>query len=62
MYLRKYRLRKMWLNNCLKSPVSEDPSTGKIGNWLKHCCNLNDSTFTTFINHCEGIFVGKTPF
>ena len=29
MYFRNYQLRKTWLDKCLKSPVSEDPSTSK---------------------------------
>ena len=27
MYIRSYRLQKTWLDKCLKSPVSEHPST-----------------------------------
>ena len=30
MYFWTYRLRKTWLNKCLKSPVSEDPSTSNM--------------------------------
>ena len=26
----------------------------------KHCWNLNESTFTIFIDHCEGSSVGKS--
>ena len=54
MYFRNYGLRKTGLDKSLKSPVSEDPSTGNMVNGPKQCCNLNDSTFTTFIYHCEG--------
>ena len=54
MYFRNYGLRKTGLDKSLKSPVSEDPSTGNMVNGQKQCCNLNDSTFTTFIYHCEG--------
>ena len=57
MHFRNYRLQKAWFNNCLKSPLSEYPSTGNIANGLKHCWNVNDGTFTTFINHCEAILV-----
>ena len=53
MYIRKSRLRKTWLDNCLKSRVSEDRYTDNMENGSKHCCNLNDRTFTIFINHCE---------
>ena len=30
MYFRNYGLPNMWLNRCLKSPVPEDTSTGKM--------------------------------
>ena len=40
-----YQLRKTWLLKWLKSPVSEDPSTGNMLNGPKHCWNLNNSTF-----------------
>ena len=30
-----------------------------MANGLKQCCNLTDTTFTIFINHCEGNRVGK---
>ena len=46
-------LGKAWLDNCLKGPVSEDPSTSNSLNGQKHCCNLNDSTFAIFIGPCE---------
>ena len=53
MYFWTYGLRKTWLDKCLKSPVSEDPSTSNMVNGPKHCWNLNDSTFTIFIDRCE---------
>ena len=53
MYLRNYGLRKAWLDKYPKPPASEDPSKGNIENGLNHCCNLNESTFTIFIDHCE---------
>ena len=28
---------KTWLEKCLKSPVSEDPSTSNMVNMSKHC-------------------------
>ena len=54
MYLRKYRLRKTWLDECRKSPISEDPSTSNMVNGPKHCFSLNKSAFIIFIDHCEG--------
>ena len=62
MYFRKYRLRKIWLDKCLKSRVSEDPWTDNTANGSTHCCNLNGSTFTLFINHCEDNCLGKILF
>ena len=38
-----------------KNSVSEDPSRGIMINGSKHICNLTDSSFTIFIDHCEGI-------
>ena len=40
-----YELGKTWLRKCLKSPVSEDPSTSNMVNKPKHCSKLIDSTF-----------------
>ena len=48
-----YGLRNTWLDKCLKSPVWEHPSTRYMVNGSKHCWNLNDSTFTIFIDACE---------
>ena len=62
MYFQNEGLRKTLLDKCLKSRVSEEPSTGNITNGLKHCCNLNDRTFTIFTNQSEGICVGKSLF
>ena len=62
MYFRKNRLRETWLDKCLNSRVSEDPSTENMINGSKHCWNLNDSTFTIFINQCEDNCIGKGLF
>ena len=32
-----YGLRKTWLDKCLKSPVSEDPSKSNMVNGPKYC-------------------------
>ena len=55
-----FGLRKTWLDKCLKSPVSEGPSTSNMVNGRKYCWNLNDSTFSRFIDPYEGNSVGKT--
>ena len=62
MYFRKNRLRKTWLDKCLESRVFGDPSTDNMANGSKHCCSLNDSTFTIFINHCGGSCIGENLF
>ena len=53
MYFGNYGLPKTWLDQCLKSPFSEDPSKSSIVNAPKHSSNLKDSTFTIFIDHWE---------
>ena len=54
MYFRNYGLLKTWLDQSLKSPVSEDPSKSNKLNAPKHCSNLKDIPFTIFIYHWEG--------
>ena len=51
MYFGNYGLPKTWLDQCLKSPVSEYPSKSNILNALKHSSHFKDSPFTTFIDH-----------
>ena len=55
-----YRLRKTWLDKCLKSDISEDPSTSNIVNSPRHCWSLNGSTFTKFFDHSEDNSVDKS--
>ena len=45
---------KIWLDKCLKSPVSEDPSTNNMVNAPKHVLNLHHSTFIIFIVQYQG--------
>ena len=40
MYFRNNGLPKSWLDQCLKCPLSEDPTKSKMVNALKHCSNL----------------------
>ena len=53
MYFRNYGLPKTLLYQCLKSPVSEDPTKSNMVNAPKHCSNLRDTSFARFINHWE---------
>ena len=59
MYFRNYGLRKSWLDKCLKSHVSEAPSTSNMEDGHKHCSNVDDACFTIFINHSEHNSVEK---
>ena len=60
MYFRNYRLRKSGLDEWLKNSASEYLSTNNMGNGQKHCCNLDDVTFTIFIDHSENNSNGKS--
>ena len=60
MYFRNYGLPKTWLDQCLKSPISEDPTKSNMVNAPKHCSNLRDTSFTIFINHWEVTFLTKS--
>ena len=60
MYFENYGFQKTWLDNCLKSPVSENPSTSNMVRGPKHCWNLNDNTFTKLIDHGEGNWDNKS--
>ena len=50
----KLRISKTLLDKYLKSRVSEGPSTSNMINAIKQSSYLNDTTFTKFIDHCEG--------
>ena len=60
MYSRNYGLRKTCLNKNVKDPVSKDTPTSGMVNRKKHCGNLEDTTFSIVIDHCEGNCVGKS--
>ena len=60
MYFRNYGLPKTWLDQCLKSPISEDPTKSNMVNAPKHSSNLRDTSFTIFINHWEVTFLTKS--
>ena len=57
-----YRLQKMWLAKSPKTPISQDPSPTNVANGSKHFLNLNDSTFTIFIDHFKDNCAGKSLF
>ena len=62
MYFRNYGLRKNWLDKGLKAPVSDDPSISNMPNGPKHVCNMDDGTFTIFIDHSGNKGVEKSLF
>ena len=42
MYFRNYGLSKTWLDQSLKSPVSDYPTKSNMANAPKHCSNSKD--------------------
>ena len=60
MYFLNYGLRKTWLDQCLKIPVSEIPSKGNMVNAPKHCSNFKDTSFTISIDHSERNYLTKS--
>ena len=44
MYYRNYGLPKTWLDQCLKSPVSEDPTKSNMVKAPKHNSSLKDTS------------------
>ena len=59
MYFRNYVLPKTWLDQCLKSPVSDDPSKSNIVNALKHCSNLKDTSLPYLLITGKSIVLQK---
>ena len=59
MYFGKYGLPKTWLDQCLKSPVSEYPYKSNILNAPKHCSNFKNSPFTILIITGKSIVLQK---
>ena len=62
IYFWGYRLRKTRLDICLKSPASDYFSKRNMVNESQPCLNLNDKTFTIFIDQQEGSLVAKSLF
>ena len=60
MFFQNYRLQNTWLCECLKSQVSGNPRTVDLSKGPKHCCNLQDSSFTSFFHDSGKILVGKS--
>ena len=59
MYFRNYGLRKTWLDQSLKSPVSEDPTKSTMVNTPKHCSNLKDTSLPYLLITGKSIVLQK---
>ena len=59
MYFRNYGLAKPSLDQCVKSPVSEDPTKSNTINALKHCSNLKDSSLPYLLITGKSIVLQK---
>ena len=57
---RKLWSPKKWSDQCLKSPVLDDPSTSNMINVQKRSWNQHHSTFSIFIDHCQVNWVSKS--
>ena len=60
MYFSNYGLRKTCLDKCLKTPISENPSTNDMVSGPKHSLNQNGSTFARFGDPCKDNLIGKS--
>ena len=59
MSFRNYGLPKTWLDQCLKSPVSEDPTKSNMVNAPKHCSNLKDTSLPYLLITGKSIVLKK---
>ena len=59
MYFRNYGLPKTWFDQCLKSPVSEDPTKSNMVNVPKHCSNLKDTSLSYLLITGKAIVLQK---
>ena len=59
MYFRNYGLPKTWLDQCLKSPVSEDATKSYMVNITKHCSNFNDTSLLNLLLTGKSIVLQK---
>ena len=59
MYFRNHGLPKTWLDQCLKCPVSEDPTKTNMVNANKHCSNLKDTSLPYLLITGKSIVLQK---
>ena len=57
MYFRNFGLPKAWLDQCLKSPVSEDPTKSNMVNAPKNYSNLKDTSSPYLLITGKSIFL-----
>ena len=60
MYWRNYVFWKVWLDKCLRRPVSEDSATSNMLNDPKYCWNLYESNFIKFTDQCKRNWAGNS--
>ena len=59
MYFQNHGLQKTCLNKFLKNTIRKDTSASGMVNGKKHCGNLDDTTLSVVIDHCEGRWVKR---
>ena len=59
MYFRNYGLPKPWLDQCLKSLFSENPTKNNMVNAPKHCSNLKDTSLPYLLIPGKSIVLQK---
>ena len=62
MYFRNYGLPKTWLDQCLKSPISENPTKSNMVNAPKHCSNLKDTSLPYLLITGTSFVLQKVSF
>ena len=59
MSFRNHGLPKTWLDQCLKCPVSEDPTKSNMVNANKHCSNLKETSLPYLLITGKSIVLQK---
>ena len=59
MYFQNYGLPKTLLDQCLKSPFSEDPTKSNMVNTPKHCSNLKETSLPYLLITGKSIVLQK---
>ena len=59
MYIPNYGLPKTWLDQYLKSPISEVPTKSNMVNAPKHCSNLKDTSLPYLLITGQSIVLQK---